>query len=119
MADAFDLERLRVSPADLQRKPKRKKWHRDHVQVPWTWLERLRRTKRVSTYRLAHLLLYEFWRTGKRPVVLSNISVQAEGLSPRSKWNALTELEGLGLVEVERVLRKSPRVTPLRVSRDV
>ena len=42
MADPFDPERLRVSPADLQRKPKRKKWHRDHVQVPWTWLERLR-----------------------------------------------------------------------------
>ena len=26
MADPFDLERLRVNPADLQRKPKPKKW---------------------------------------------------------------------------------------------
>ena len=43
MADPFDLERLRVNPADLQRKPKRKKWHRHHVQFPWTWLERLQR----------------------------------------------------------------------------
>jgi hypothetical protein len=119
MADAFDLERLRVDPADLQHKPKRKKWRREFVQVPCTWLERLRRTKRVSTYRLAHLLLYEFWRTGKRPVVLSNISAQAEGLSARSKWNALAELEGLGLVRIERAPRKSPRVTPLRLSRDV
>jgi hypothetical protein len=119
MSDAFDLERLRVDPADLQRKPKQKKWRREFVQVPCTWLESLRQTKRVSTYRLAHLLLYEFWRTGKRPVVLSNISAKAEGLSPRSKWNALTELEGLGLIEVERAPRKSPRVTPLHVSRSV
>ena len=31
---------------------------------PVDWVERLQPTRRVSTYRLAHLLLYEFWRTG-------------------------------------------------------
>ena len=72
----------------------------------------------MSTYRLALLLLYEFWRTGERPVVLSNISAQAEGLSRRSKWNALTELEGLGLIGSRGTSRKSPRVTPLYLSRD-
>ena len=92
MADAFDLERLRVNPADLQRKPKRKKWRREYVRVPWEWVERLQSSRRVSTYRLALLLLDEFWRTGERPVVLSNISALPEGLSRRSKWNALTEL---------------------------
>ena len=87
MADAFDLERLLVNPADLQRKPKRKKWRREYVRVPWEWVERLQSSRRVSTYRLALLLLYEFWRTGERPVVLSNISALPEGLSRRSKWN--------------------------------
>jgi hypothetical protein len=118
MADAFDLARLRVNPADLQRKPKRKKWRREYVRVPWEWVERLQSSRRVSTYRLALLLLYEFWRTGGRPVVLSNASAQAGALPRRSKWRALAELEGLGLVRVERALRKSPRVTPLHLSRD-
>ena len=118
MVDPFDLERLRVNPADLQRKPKPKKWRREYVRVPWEWVERLQSSRRVSTYRLALLLLYEFWRTGERPVVLSNISALPEGLSRRSKWNALTELEGLGLIRVERTSRKSPRVTPLYLSQD-
>jgi hypothetical protein len=118
MADPFDLKRLRVNPADLQRKPKPKKWRREYVRVPWEWVERLQSSRRVSTYRLALLLLYEFWRTGGRPVVLSNASVQAGGLPRRSKWRALAELEGLGLVRVERASRKSPRVTPLYLSRD-
>ena len=43
MADAFDLERLRVNPADLQRKPKRKKWRREYVRVPWNGLSAYRR----------------------------------------------------------------------------
>jgi hypothetical protein len=118
MANPFDLERLRVNPADLQRKPKRKKWRRHYVQVPWGWVERLQSSRRVSTYRLALLLLYEFWRTGRRSVVLSNVLTLDVGLSPRSKSNALAELERLGLIQVERAHRKSPQVTPLLLSRD-
>jgi hypothetical protein len=118
MADAFDLERLRVNPADLQRKPKRKRWRREYVRVPWGWIERLQSSRRVSTYRLTLLLLYEFWRTGGRPIVLSNVSALDVGLSPRSKSNALAELERLGLVQVERAHRKSPQVVPLLLSHD-
>jgi hypothetical protein len=118
MADAFDLERLRVNPADLQRKPKRKKWRREFVRVPWEWVERLQSSQRVSAYRLALLVLYEFWRTGRRPVVLSNGLTLDVGLSPRSKSNALAELERLGLIKVKRAHRKSPQATPLLLSRD-
>jgi hypothetical protein len=110
MADAFDLERLRVNPADLQRKPKRKRWRRQYVQVPWEWIERLRNVRAGNTYRLALVLVYESWRLGGRPITLSNISVLAEGLSRRSKWRSLAELEHLGLVKVERRSRRAPRV---------
>ena len=111
MADPFDLERLLVNPADLQRKPKRKKWRRQYVQVPWTWVERLQSAKRISTYRLALVLVYESWRLGGRPITLSNVSALAEGLSRRSKWRSLAELEQLGLIEVERHRRHAPRVS--------
>ena len=46
MADPFDLERLRVDPADLQRKPKRKKWQPALRAGP---LGMGRATKSVST----------------------------------------------------------------------
>ena len=109
--DPFGLERLLVNPADLQRKPKRKKWQRQYVQVPWTWVERLQSAKRISTYRLALVLVYESWRLGGRPITLSNVSALAEGLSRRSKWRSLAEFEQLGLIEVERHRRHAPRVS--------
>jgi hypothetical protein len=111
--DPFDLDTVRVNSADprFQRKPgKPKNWRRQYIQFPWAWVERLQAAKRVSTYRLALLLVYEHWRTGGRPIVLSNLASRQEGLSRWSKWNALAELEELGLVRVERRPSKSPRV---------
>jgi hypothetical protein len=120
MRDAFNLNSLRVDPADarFQQPTKTKKWRREFVRVPWAWVERLQSAKRVSTYRLAHLLLYESWRIGGRPVVLSNVFTKTEGLSRRSKWRALVELETLGLVRVERRPRRSPRLVLLHLNRD-
>ena len=74
--------------------------------------------RRVITYRLALLLLYEDWRTGGRSIVLPNVGLEQEGLTRRSKWRALLELEQLGLVEVERRPRKSPRITLRRLSQE-
>jgi hypothetical protein len=117
----FDLTRLRVAPARLQEmqqraKAKRSKgWHRFYVRVPWAWVERLRGTQRASTYQLALLVLYEDWKAGGQPVVLSNILAEAEGLSRRAKWRALAELEKRGLVTVERRPRQSPRLSLMHI----
>jgi hypothetical protein len=109
--DPYDLEKFRIDLKAPACKPVRKKtWQRQFVRVPWGWVQRLRTTKRVSTYQLALVLLYEHWRTGGKPIVLSNIAMQAEGLSRRSKWNALVELTELGLITIERKRRRSPRV---------
>jgi hypothetical protein len=116
MADAFDLERLRVNAANLQRKPKPKRWRRHYVRFPWEWAERMKAVNRGCTYRLALLLVYEHWRTGGRPIVLSNVGLEQEGLTRKTKWAALKELEQLGLVGVERRPRKSPRVTLRKLS---
>ena len=122
MGDPFNLGGLRIDPTDVARfQPKfaqRGKWRRQFIQFPWTWVERLQSATRVSTYRLALLLIYESWRTGGRPIVLSNLMSQAERLSRRSKWNALAELERLGLVRVERRRRRSPRLVLLNLGRD-
>jgi hypothetical protein len=111
MQQDFDLDSLRVDPATLAHKARRsKKWRRQYVRVPWAWVECLQAARRVSTYRLALVLVYESWRCGGRPIVLSNMLSKAEGLSRRSKWNALAELEALGLVRVRRRPRRSPRL---------
>jgi len=93
---------------------------RQHVRVPWQWVDKLQSAKRVSTWRLAMTLLYEHWRIallkkkGRVPksenIRLSNILAKDAGLSRRSKSRSLDELEGLGLLEVTRRLRASPRI---------
>jgi len=105
-----DLDSLRNATPE-QKQTRTKKWRRQFVRFPWAWAERMKSTQRASTYRLALLLLYEHWRTRGQVIVLSNVGLEQEGLTRRSKWRALAELERLGLLLVERLPRKSPRVT--------
>ena len=113
--DPFDLKALRINPADPTLRPRRatarkKNWERKFVRVPWFWLDRLKAVNRGSTYRLAHFLLYEFWRTGGRPIRLSNAALAEVGVTRVQKSRALKQLEQLGLVTVKRTPNKSPRV---------
>ena len=50
----------------------------------------------------------------RRPrVTVSNKVAQAVKISARSKWEALAELERLGLIEIDRRPRRSPRAVLL------
>ena len=86
-------------------KPKRIK--RDQfVQVPLIWVERLQAARCVGSYRLALHLLFQHWKSGGKPIKLSNAVLS----TPKAKWRALRELERLELISVERSAKKSPRV---------
>jgi hypothetical protein len=120
--DDIGIERLRVDPVLMQRvleqqarKSRRKGWQRIYTLVPREWELRLLKAKRVSTYRLALELLYQHWYGNGKPVTVSGKVAQAARLSARSKCNALTELERLGLIEADRRSRMSPRVTLLHI----
>ena len=84
-----------------------------YTLVPREWELRLLEAKRISTYRLAIELLYLHWYGKGKPVTVSSKVAQAAKISARSKWEALAELERLGLIEVDRRPRRSPRVVLL------
>jgi hypothetical protein len=113
--DPFDLDALRIDPADPNLRPKgatrKTKWRRQFIKFPWSWMDRLKATDRGATYRLALLLVYEHWRVGGQAIVLSNTTVAKEGMTRWSKWRALWELERMGLITIERRPRKSPHIT--------
>jgi hypothetical protein len=88
-------------------------WLRKYTLVPREWEQRLLDAKRISTYRLAHEILYLHWYGKGKPVTVSGKVARAVKISARSKWEALAELERLGLIVVDRNPRRSPRVTPL------
>ena len=74
--------------------------------LPREWELRLLEAKRISTYRLAIELLYLHWYGKGEPITVSSKVAKAAKISVRSKWNALDELERLGLIEVDRKPRK-------------
>ena len=84
--------------------------------VPREWELRLLRAKQIGTYRLAIELLYLHWYGKGKPVTVSTKVAKAVGLSARSKSRALAELEQLGLIEMVRRPRRSPRVVLRHVS---
>jgi CRP-like cAMP-binding protein len=99
-----------------------KKWRRLGTFIPRAWELQLLKTTSVSTERLARELLYLHWRNEQdlfskkgEPVIVSNAIAKAAGIAPRSKSRALTELQRLGLVRLDRNPKKAPRAFLLRV----
>jgi hypothetical protein len=94
---------------------KGKGWRRNFTQVPREWELRLLGARRIASYRLGLELLYRHWRAGGEPIAVTRAFAKAANLSARSKSRALAELEQLGLITIDRGLRRSPRVTLLLV----
>jgi len=110
-----DLKRHRAPPEMLANvvlvPPKIQKRRQQFVKVPWAWIERLVEARHIATYRVALHVLYRHWKNGGLPFTLSNAAIADEGVSRWRKWEALGELEQLGLITVERRKRRSPRIT--------
>jgi hypothetical protein len=106
---AWEGEKV-VTPTIARLTAKRRR-RQKFIMVPWSWFERLKPSRRGSTYRLAMLLQHLHWRNGRQPIKLSNVALAEVGIDRRSKWNAIRELEQLGLIRVERQRRKSPVIT--------
>ncbi len=117
--DGIGIEMQRVDPALMRevlleqqqaRKSKRTEWQRHWTLIPRAWEQRLLRAKRISTYRLAIELLYLHWYGKGKAVTVSGKVAKAVNISATSKWEALAELEQLGLIDVDRTPCKAPRV---------
>ena len=112
--DPFDLDNLLLSGALVkietavvgERKAKRVE---QFLKVPVPWLEHLEGAS-GKTYALALVLLWRSWKAHGRPFPLANGLLKIEGVSRRTKWRALVELESRGLISIERRHQKSPLV---------
>jgi hypothetical protein len=96
----------RVSPTKLKERSER------FVMVPWEWMDKLVGC-RGQTLRVAFVILYLSWRARGGPIKLANGMLLMDGVSRRAKWRALDHLEEVGLISVERRVRKSPIVAVL------
>jgi hypothetical protein len=119
--DLFDPAKFRVTDAELpgilaavpKKQPKPKKRARKFTMFPLLWEEKLTEARHLGTYRVALHLLHRAWRGKGEPILLANGQLATKGVTRRTKWLALAELERLGLIVVERRPRKSPIITIL------
>src|SRR6476659_8146541 len=95
LTDEQVKERLAVVPRKVLKR------RQQFIMVPWTWAEKLVGAH-GQAYRVALILLYLHWKGVKgEPVKLANGMLKIDGVSRRSKWRALRDLEARGLVRVE------------------
>lgn len=118
--DGFDnLDALRIRDDDIPVRMEETPVARRHqvrqlhafIQTPLDWSQRLARPTHAYTRAVADCLLHLEWKGKGGPVALSNLALKPWGVSPREKSRALKELEGLGLIAIDRSRGKSPRVT--------
>ena len=84
------------------------------VMVPMAWVERLSTAKHRATWPVACELLRRYSLNGNKPTSLPNGHLETKfRINRTQKWEALRELEQLGLIRVEGRPRKSPVVTIL------
>jgi len=115
MTDDFDIDKLRLRANIVVShrvvEPRKLAKRRTHfVRLPWVWVEALSGAS-GQTWQLATHLLYLNWKGKGEPIKLANGMLEIDGISRWSKWRALSELEGRGLVKVERRPGKSPIIT--------
>jgi hypothetical protein len=119
--DPFELNTLRVDPADLGLAVKQavapakiEKRSKDFVRFPMSWYERLKKPPATGVTLLVALhLLHLDWRNHGKPFTLANGMLEFDGISRQSKWRALGELEKRGLITIQRRPSKSPIVQVL------
>jgi hypothetical protein len=116
MSGDFDPAKYTVSPeqiGEVPRVPRRIRKRREQfVLVPWTWIEKLEGAS-GQTYRVALHILHLHWKHGEQPFKLPNGMLRIDGVSRRSKWRALEDLERRGLIVIERRRKRSPIIRML------
>jgi hypothetical protein len=108
--------KIEIKTLDLPDAPKHKRRQRNgFTTLPGVWKERLMMTESAAAWKLAVLILEEYWRLWRKgPVKLSNVAaVEKVGISRYTKKRGLRELEDMALVEVDRPPGRSPMITLL------
>jgi len=102
---AIETLKTNVVHIKQRRKPFRVEW----VKLPQRWIEALQQSKSVSTYRLAHIILFEAF---KREHLGGEIILSAEvtGMPSATRVRATKELIKLELIRVRRNGRQAVRV---------
>jgi hypothetical protein len=100
-----------AEPNKLTPSMRQKREQKQFTKVPWLWRDRLRKAARASTFKLAFFLLHRYWQNDGRPIPVSALAMEEEGISPRQKSRALSELESLGLIAIQRRKGASPLVS--------
>jgi hypothetical protein len=107
------IEVVTINPTAGREKPKRKRFKAEWVKLPLHWADMLRRAKRISTYQMALLILFEAFKCERigGEIVLS---AEITKMNPSTRFRAAKELVELGLIEVERKGKQTLKVSMIR-----
>jgi hypothetical protein len=111
--DPFDeilsapLPPIATAPATVPAKIRKRR--EKFVQFPMWWAEKLVNT-RGKVWYVAVYVLHLDWKNDHKPFRLANGMLKYDGVSRYTKWRALSTLERLGLILIDRHSGKSPTI---------
>ena len=111
ITDKEVLTRLR--PAGAKKGKSRLRFKPQWVKLPTRWVDALRRSRSVSTYKMALTVLLEAFKREQLggEIVLST---KTTGMPSSTRARAVRELVKLGLITVKRDGRQAVRIINLR-----
>ena len=113
-----ELQRLRDSKAEqyanvgkpTSKKPKSKE---AFAKITASQFEKLMRIESSASVKIFIVLAYQSFKHWDKPFQLSTDNLAKNGFSRTTQWRALTQLEKVGLISVERRHRGPPIITVL------
>ena len=106
--EPWHVKRLRELEAAA---PKRKKKVEVFVKVPLWWIEIAAKDTRSPTTLVLIELLYASWKAKSPTFPLPNSRLNKLGVSRKTKYKVLRDLERRPVILVERSPRKTPLIT--------
>jgi hypothetical protein len=106
--EPWHVKRLRELEAAA---PKRKKKVGRFVQVPLWWIEIAAKDTRSPATLVLIELLYAAWKAKSTTFPLPNARLKTLGVSRKTKYKVLRDLERRPVILVERSPRKTPLIT--------
>jgi hypothetical protein len=102
----LDPDEVWVTPTKIREQDKQ------FVQMPWSWIRRLKGAG-GATWMVACHILYLDWKRAKGSFKLANGMLKIDGVPSTTKRRALRDLARRGLITVEWQPKKSPIVQRL------
>jgi hypothetical protein len=111
--DEFSISSELITAYETKRNKTKTRKCTGYAPLPYPWIEALRESRSIATFKVAHYVLKRgVWQLEPRPVPMPGVVAEEIGISLRTLYDSILELEARELCAIGRKpLRVVPRLS--------